>query len=94
MEITFLEGIRQGIAEEMERDPDVFLIGEDSEYTAARLRLTAGMIERFGERRVVDTPVVRVGHRGGRHWARRSWGYGRWPKCSSPISSPAASTRS
>lgn len=61
MEITFLEGIRQGIAEEMERDPDVFLIGEDIGVYGGAFKVTAGMIERFGERRVVDTPVCESG---------------------------------
>ena len=57
MEITFLEGIRQGIWEEMERDPNVFLIGEDIGVYGGAFKVTAGMLERFGERRVVDTPV-------------------------------------
>jgi 2-oxoisovalerate dehydrogenase E1 component beta subunit len=61
MEITFLEGIRQGIAEEMERDPDVFLIGEDIGVYGGAFKVSAGMIQRFGERRVVDTPVCESG---------------------------------
>ncbi len=61
MEITYLEGIRQGIAEEMERDPDVFLIGEDIGVYGGAFKVTAGMLERFGERRVVDTPVCESG---------------------------------
>lgn len=61
MEITFLEGIRQGIGEEMERDPNVFLIGEDIGIYGGAFKVTAGMIERFGERRVVDTPVCESG---------------------------------
>ncbi len=57
MEITFLEGIRQGIWEEMERDPNVFLIGEDIGVYGGAFKVTAGMLEHFGERRVMDTPV-------------------------------------
>ena len=57
MEITFLEGIRQGIWEEMERDPNVFLIGEDIGVYGGAFKVTVGMLDHFGERRVVDTPV-------------------------------------
>ena len=55
--ITYLEAIRQGIWEEMERDPDVFLIGEDLGVYGGAFKVTQGMLERFGERRVVDTPI-------------------------------------
>jgi 2-oxoisovalerate dehydrogenase E1 component beta subunit len=61
MEITYLEGIRQGICEEMERDPNVFLIGEDIGIYGGAFKVTAGLLERFGERRVVDTPVCESG---------------------------------
>jgi 2-oxoisovalerate dehydrogenase E1 component beta subunit len=55
--LTYLEAIRQGIQEEMERDPDVFLIGEDIGVYGGAFKVTQGMLERFGERRVVDTPI-------------------------------------
>ena len=55
--LTYLEAIRQGIWEEMERDPDVFLIGEDIGVYGGAFKVTQGMLERFGERRVVDTPI-------------------------------------
>lgn len=57
MEVTYLEAIRQGIWEEMERDPNVFLIGEDIGVYGGAFKITAGMLERFGERRVIDTPI-------------------------------------
>jgi 2-oxoisovalerate dehydrogenase E1 component beta subunit len=57
MSTTYLEAIRQGIWEEMERDPDVFLIGEDIGVYGGAFKVTAGMLEAFGERRVVDTPI-------------------------------------
>jgi len=57
MSTTYLEAIRQGIWEEMERDPDVFLIGEDIGIYGGAFKVTAGMFEAFGERRVIDTPV-------------------------------------
>jgi 2-oxoisovalerate dehydrogenase E1 component beta subunit len=54
---TYLEAIRQGIWEEMERDPDVFLLGEDIGTCGGAFKVTDGMLERFGEERVIDTPV-------------------------------------
>jgi 2-oxoisovalerate dehydrogenase E1 component beta subunit len=57
MTTTYLEAIRQGIWEEMERDPNVFLIGEDIGVYGGAFKVTAGMFEAFGERRVIDTPV-------------------------------------
>jgi 2-oxoisovalerate dehydrogenase E1 component beta subunit len=54
---TYLEAIREGLWEEMERDPGVFLIGEDIGVYGGAFKVTAGFIERFGERRVVDTPI-------------------------------------
>ena len=57
MQVTYLEAIRQGIQEEMERDPDVFLIGEDIGVYGGAFKVTAGMLDQFGGRRVVDTPI-------------------------------------
>ncbi|MCL5744924.1 MAG: alpha-ketoacid dehydrogenase subunit beta, partial [Acidobacteria bacterium] len=54
---TYLEAIRQGIWEEMERDPNVFLIGEDIGIYGGAFKITAGMLDHFGERRVIDTPI-------------------------------------
>ena len=55
--ITYLEAIRQGIWEEMERDSSVFVLGEDVGQYGGAFKLTEGMLERFGEDRVVDTPI-------------------------------------
>jgi 2-oxoisovalerate dehydrogenase E1 component beta subunit len=54
---TYLEAIRDGLWEEMERDPNVFLLGEDIGIYGGAFKVTAGFIEHFGERRVVDTPI-------------------------------------
>jgi 2-oxoisovalerate dehydrogenase E1 component beta subunit len=56
-EITYLEAIRQGIWEEMDRDERVFLLGEDIAALGGPFRVTEGMLERFGSERVIDTPV-------------------------------------
>lgn len=55
--LTYLEAIRQGIWEEMERDPSVFLLGEDIGTYGGAFKVTAGMLEKFGEDRVIDTPI-------------------------------------
>jgi len=57
MPTTYLEAIREGLWEEMERDPNVFLLGEDIGVYGGAFKVTAGFFERFGERRVVDTPI-------------------------------------
>jgi pyruvate dehydrogenase E1 component subunit beta len=55
--ITMREALNQAMVEEMERDPAVFLIGEEvGEYNGA-YKVSQGMLERFGPRRVVDTPI-------------------------------------
>ena len=54
--LTYLEAIRQGLWEEMERDPSVFVMGEDIGAYGGAFKVTAGMLEKFGEDRVIDTP--------------------------------------
>jgi len=55
--LTYLEAIRQGIWEEMERDSSVFLLGEDIGVYGGAFKVTAGMLEKFGAERVIDTPI-------------------------------------
>src|ERR671927_121155 len=55
--VTFVEAIRQGLWEEMERDPDVFLIGEDVGVYGGAFKVTDGLLDEFGEGRVIDTPI-------------------------------------
>jgi 2-oxoisovalerate dehydrogenase E1 component beta subunit len=54
---TFVEAIRQGIWEEMERDPTVFVIGEDVGAYGGAFKVTDGLIDEFGAGRVIDTPI-------------------------------------
>jgi 2-oxoisovalerate dehydrogenase E1 component beta subunit len=54
---TFVEAIRQGIWEEMERDPTVFVIGEDVGVYGGAFKVTDGLLAEFGEGRVIDTPI-------------------------------------
>ena len=55
---TYLEAIRQGIWEEMERDPGVFCIGEDIGVYGGAFKVTDGLVHRFGSERVIDTPIA------------------------------------
>jgi 2-oxoisovalerate dehydrogenase E1 component beta subunit len=57
-EITMLEAIREALFEEMERDPAVFCLGEDIGRYGGAFKATEGLLERFGEERVVDTPIA------------------------------------
>ena len=59
---TYVEAIRQGIWEEMERDESVFVLGEDVGIYGGAFKVTDGMLEHFGERRVVDTPISESGN--------------------------------
>ncbi|MDX6613442.1 MAG: hypothetical protein QOD75_2628 [Blastocatellia bacterium] len=54
---TFVEAIRQGIWEEMERDPTVFCIGEDVGVYGGAFKVTDGLHQAFGQERVIDTPI-------------------------------------
>jgi len=54
---TYVEAIRQGISEEMERDDNVFVLGEDVGIYGGAFKVTAGLLEKFGETRVIDTPI-------------------------------------
>jgi 2-oxoisovalerate dehydrogenase E1 component beta subunit len=56
--LTYLDAIRQGIWEEMERDPTVFCIGEDIGIYGGAFKVTDGFIDRFGPERVIDTPIA------------------------------------
>src|SRR5690606_22372414 len=58
------EALRDAMAEEMRRDPDVFIMGEEvAEYQGA-YKVTQGLLEEFGARRVIDTPITEHGFAG------------------------------
>jgi 2-oxoisovalerate dehydrogenase E1 component beta subunit len=56
-ELTYLDAIREALAEEMRRDPKVFVLGEDVGAYGGAFGATQGLHEEFGELRVVDTPI-------------------------------------
>jgi pyruvate dehydrogenase E1 component beta subunit len=61
---TVREALRDAMAEEMRRDPDVFLMGEEvAEYQGA-YKISQGLLEEFGARRVIDTPITEHGFAG------------------------------
>jgi 2-oxoisovalerate dehydrogenase E1 component beta subunit len=55
--LTYLEAVRLAMFEEMERDPRVFVIGEDVGTYGGAFRVTAGFLDKFGPQRVIDTPI-------------------------------------
>ena len=57
-EVTYLEAIRAGITEEMARDENVFVLGEDVGAFGGAFKVTEGLQQRFGEARVIDTPIA------------------------------------
>jgi len=59
--VTYLEAIRQGLWEEMERDERVFMLGEDIGVYGGAFKVTKGFLERFGKDRVIDTPIAESG---------------------------------
>jgi pyruvate dehydrogenase E1 component beta subunit len=62
--MTMREALRDAMAEEMRRDPDVFVMGEEvAEYQGA-YKVTQGLLEEFGAQRVVDTPITEHGFAG------------------------------
>ncbi|MEJ2541288.1 MAG: alpha-ketoacid dehydrogenase subunit beta [Gemmatimonadota bacterium] len=62
--VTFLEAIAEALWEELERDPDVFLMGEDIGAYGGAFKVTRGFLEAFGEERVIDTPISEGGFTG------------------------------
>lgn len=63
-ELTYREALREAMAEEMERDERVFLMGEEVGHYNGAYKVSEGLLERFGERRVVDTPIAETGFAG------------------------------
>lgn len=62
--LTYREALNVALAEEMERDPDVFLMGEEVGLYNGAYKVSKGLLDRFGEKRVVDTPITELGFTG------------------------------
>ena len=62
--MTYIDAVREVLAQEMERNPDIFIIGEDVDVDGGVWNETAGLPERFGAMRVVGTPISEAGFTG------------------------------
>jgi pyruvate dehydrogenase E1 component beta subunit len=62
--IRFREALREAMIEEMERDDRVFLMGEEVGYYQGAYKVSEGMLDKFGARRVIDTPIAEAGFAG------------------------------
>jgi pyruvate dehydrogenase E1 component beta subunit len=62
--MTLREALRDAMAEEMRRDPDVFIMGEEVGQYQGAYKVTQGLLEEFGEKRVIDTPITEHGFAG------------------------------
>jgi 2-oxoisovalerate dehydrogenase E1 component beta subunit len=59
-EITYLEAIREALDEEMARDKNVFLVGEDIGAYGGAFKVTDGLMKKYGEQRVIDSPISEI----------------------------------
>jgi pyruvate dehydrogenase E1 component beta subunit len=62
--MTVREALRDAMAEEMRRDPEVFLMGEEVAQYQGAYKVSQGLLEEFGSKRVVDTPITEMGFAG------------------------------
>lgn len=63
-EIRCRQALKEAMAEEMRRDPNVFLLGEEVGHYQGAYKVTQGLLDEFGERRVIDTPIAEAGFAG------------------------------
>src|SRR5712672_4014337 len=63
-ELTLSEAVKEAIAEEMRRDPTVFILGEDVAETGHPFKVMVGLVNEFGKERVLDTPISEPGFTG------------------------------
>lgn len=63
-ELRYREALREAMFEEMERDERVFLMGEEVGHYQGAYKVSEGLLDRFGERRVIDTPIAEAGFAG------------------------------
>jgi pyruvate dehydrogenase E1 component beta subunit len=62
--ISYREALNQAMREEMERDENVFIMGEEVGYYNGAYKVTQGLLQRFSERRVIDAPIAEMGFAG------------------------------
>jgi pyruvate dehydrogenase E1 component subunit beta len=59
--LSYREAVNQAMSEEMERDPNVLLLGEEVGHYQGAYKVSQGMLQKFGEKRVIDTPIAEAG---------------------------------
>ncbi len=64
VKLTVREALRDGMSEEMRRDPNVFIMGEEVAQYNGAYKVSQGMLDEFGDRRVIDTPITEMGFAG------------------------------
>ncbi|CEP23876.1 PDB1 [Cyberlindnera jadinii] len=62
--MTVRDALNSALAEELDRDPDVFVIGEEVAQYQGAYKITKGLLDRFGEKRIIDTPITEMGFTG------------------------------
>src|SRR6185312_15012282 len=60
-EITLGQAIREALAEELRRDPTVFIMGEDVAEAGTPFKVLSGLVEEFGPERIIDSPISEAG---------------------------------
>jgi acetoin:2,6-dichlorophenolindophenol oxidoreductase subunit beta len=63
-ELTFAQAVREALSEEMRRDPNVYIMGEDVAEAGTPFKVLSGLVEEFGKERVLDTPISEAGFTG------------------------------
>jgi len=62
--IRYRDAVREAMIEEMKRDPNIFLMGEEVGHYQGAYKVSEGMLELFGDKRVIDTPIAEAGFAG------------------------------
>src|SRR5881397_735047 len=62
--LTYRDALNQALREEMQRDPNVFLMGEEVGVYQGAYKVSRGLLEEFGPKRIVDTPIAELGFAG------------------------------
>src|SRR5262249_14925463 len=62
--LSFREALREALLEEMERDESIVLLGEEDGHYNGAYKVSEGLLERFGDRRVIDSPIAATGFAG------------------------------
>ena len=71
--VQFREAICEAMSEEMRRDESIYLMGEEvAEYNGA-YKASKGMLDEFGAKRVIDTPIAELGFAGDSDWICNEW---------------------